>query len=342
MRITILGAGGFLGRKLAWNLAAEGALGGRPVTGLTLFDVAPPPPLPAPFPVNTVGGDVANLPAEAVPPGTDVIFHLAAVVSGAAEADYDLGRRVNLDGMRAVIDTCRALSRPPRVVFTSSVASFGGGQGVVLDDDARQVPANSYGTQKAIGEMLLSDASRRGFLDAVSLRLPTIIVRPGPAQQGSLQLLLRDRARAASRPADRVAGARRFRGLGRESTPRALLAAPCRRDGQQADGPRPKRESARASASRSARSCRRWIRSSRARPASSSACPTRRSRRSSAAGPRHSRRDARVISVSHRTRLSSISCALSSRTILRRRVWNERLVEFPIAQRLPSRAGPRP
>jgi nucleoside-diphosphate-sugar epimerase len=108
-----------------------------------------------------------------------VIFHLAAVVSAAAEADYDLGRRVNLGGMHAVIDACRALAKPPRVVFASSVASFSGGQGAVLGNDARQLPANSYGAQKAIGEMLLSDASRRGFLDAVSLRLPTIIVRPG-------------------------------------------------------------------------------------------------------------------------------------------------------------------
>ena len=129
--------------------------------------------------MTTLGGDIAQLPAEAIPAGTDVVFHLAAVVSAAAEADYDLGRRVNLDGLRAVIDACRGLRKPPRVVFTSSVASFSGGQGAVLGDDARQVPANSYGAQKAIGELLLADASRRGFLDAVSLRLPTIIVRPG-------------------------------------------------------------------------------------------------------------------------------------------------------------------
>jgi nucleoside-diphosphate-sugar epimerase len=113
------------------------------------------------------------------PAGTDVVFHLAAVVSAQAEADYDLGRRVNVRGTDAVIDACRRLRRPPRVVFTSSVASFSGGPGAVLGDDARQIPANSYGTQKAIGELLLADATRRGFLDAVSIRLPTVVVRPG-------------------------------------------------------------------------------------------------------------------------------------------------------------------
>jgi nucleoside-diphosphate-sugar epimerase len=179
MQITILGANGFIGRKIAARLAQDGQLGGRAITGLVLFDMVAPPPPAAPFPVQTLGGDVADLPAGAIPPGTDVVFHLAAVVSSAAEADYDLGRRVNLDGLRAVIDACRALERPARVVFTSSVASFSGGQDAVLGDDARQLPANSYGTQKAIGEMLLSDASRRGFLDAVSIRLPTVIVRPG-------------------------------------------------------------------------------------------------------------------------------------------------------------------
>jgi nucleoside-diphosphate-sugar epimerase len=179
MRITILGAGGFLGRKLAWDLAAEGALGGRAVTALTLVDIVPVPRPAAPFPVVSIAADLSSLPPEAIPAGTDIIFHLAAVVSGAAEADYDLGMRVNLDGTIAVIAACRLLAKAPRVVFTSSVASFSGGQGVVLDDDARQVPANSYGAQKAACEILLADATRRGFLDAVSIRLPTIIVRPG-------------------------------------------------------------------------------------------------------------------------------------------------------------------
>ena len=155
----------------------------RPITGLTLFDLTAPPKPEAAVPVTAIAGDLVDLPPAAIPPDTDVIFHLAAVVSAQAEADYDLGRRVNLRGTDAVVDACRRLvaagSRPPRVVFTSSVASFSGGQDAVLDDDARQVPANSYGAQKAAAELILADATRRGFLDAVSIRLPTVIVRPG-------------------------------------------------------------------------------------------------------------------------------------------------------------------
>jgi nucleoside-diphosphate-sugar epimerase len=179
MNITILGGGGFLGRKIADQLAATGKLGDRAVTSLTLFDLHPPALLAAPFPVHCLGGDVAELPDAAIPPGTDVVFHLAAVVSAAAEADYDLGRRVNLRGTDSVIDACRKLARPPRLVFTSSVASFAGGQGANLADDARQMPTNSYGAQKAAAELILADASRRGFIDAVSIRLPTICIRPG-------------------------------------------------------------------------------------------------------------------------------------------------------------------
>jgi nucleoside-diphosphate-sugar epimerase len=179
MQITILGGGGFLGRRVAERIASTGKLRGQTVTGMVLFDLAAPAPLAAPFPVTCLGGDVSDLPEAAIPPGTDVVFHLAAVVSGQAEADYELGRRVNVRGTDAVIDACRKLPKPPRVVFTSSIASFSGGQAALLDDTARQTPTNSYGAQKAAAELFLNDASRRGFLDAVCLRLPTIIVRPG-------------------------------------------------------------------------------------------------------------------------------------------------------------------
>ena len=183
MKISILGGGGFLGRKIAAKLAKDGTLGGRTVSSLTLFDMAEPPKPEAPFPVTSIGGDIVDLPDSAIPAGSDVVFHLAAVVSAAAEADYDLGRRVNIRGTDAVIDRCRTLTAAggtrPRVVFTSSVASFSTNQNTVLADNTRQIPGNSYGAQKAAAELILADASRRGFLDVVSIRLPTVIVRPG-------------------------------------------------------------------------------------------------------------------------------------------------------------------
>ena len=183
MRISILGGGGFLGRKIAARLAMDGTLGGKPVTSLILFDIAEPPKPEASFQVTALAGDIVSLPEAAIPAGTDAVFHLAAVVSAQAEADYELGRRVNLRGTDAVIDRCRALvasgSKAPRVVFTSSVASFSANQSQTLADNTRQVPGNSYGAQKAAAELILADGSRRGFLDAVSLRLPTVIVRPG-------------------------------------------------------------------------------------------------------------------------------------------------------------------
>ena len=194
MKITILGGAGFLGRKITARLVQHGGLGGHDVTGLISFDLNSPPSQPeAPFPYRSVTGDIAELPEAAIPSDTDVIFFLAAVVSAQAEADYDLGMRVNLMGALKVIEACRRLvatgRRPPRVVFTSSIATFSGGQDAKLLDDARQVPANSYGAEKAAAELLLQDASRRGFLDAVLLRLPTIIVRPGRPNRAASSFL---------------------------------------------------------------------------------------------------------------------------------------------------------
>jgi len=182
MLVTILGSGGFLGQKLAARLVEGGQAGRRSVTGLTLFDLhTPRPPAGAAFPIRCIAGDLTDpvALAAAIPPGTAVVVHLAAVVSAAAEADLDLGLRVNVRGTHGVLSACRAVGGRPRMVFASSVASFSGGQAAVLADDARQLPGNSYGAQKAMAELLLQDASRRGLIDTVSLRLPTVIVRPG-------------------------------------------------------------------------------------------------------------------------------------------------------------------
>src|SRR5690606_32816075 len=115
----------------------------------------------------------------AIDADTVAVFHLAAVVSGGAEADFELGMRVNLDGTRLLLDICRRRGTRPRVVFASSVAVYGGDLPEVVTDDTRLAPQSSYGTQKALGELLVNDYSRRGFIDGRALRLPTISVRPG-------------------------------------------------------------------------------------------------------------------------------------------------------------------
>ena len=179
MKILITGGGGFLGSRLARALRARGELGGKAITGITLLDGAFPAD-PSGF--NAVKGDVADalVLQEVVEHDTAAVFHLAAVVSGAAEADFDLGMRVNLEGTRLLLETLRRkCARPPRVVFTSSVAAFGGELPEVLDDSTTPRPQTSYGAQKVIGEYLLADFSRKGFVDARALRLPTIVVRAG-------------------------------------------------------------------------------------------------------------------------------------------------------------------
>lgn len=183
MKIVITGGAGFLGQKLARALLARGhvRLGetSRPIDRMVLIDQLAAPPMDDPR-VTAIGADIADPAAlsHAMGPDADLVFHLAAVVSGQAEADFDLGMRVNLDASRQLLDHCRRAGNQPRVVFTSSVAVYGGASGDV-DDDTPLRPRSSYGTQKAIGELLLGDYSRRGFVDGRVLRLPTISVRPG-------------------------------------------------------------------------------------------------------------------------------------------------------------------
>jgi nucleoside-diphosphate-sugar epimerase len=131
--------------------------------------------------VEAVTGDLADpaLIERALTPETDSVFHLAAVVSGQAEAEFDTGMHVNLDATRALLERCRNLSRPPKFVFTSSLAVFGGALPDPVRDDSPITPQTSYGAQKAMGELLVYDMTRKGFIDGRSLRLPTVTVRPG-------------------------------------------------------------------------------------------------------------------------------------------------------------------
>jgi D-erythronate 2-dehydrogenase len=182
MRVVITGGGGFIGSKLAKALLASGTLAGQKITRLVLADQAFPE-FAADSRLETLAGDIADsgFAAKAINPDTTSIFHLAAVVSGAAESDFDLGMRVNLGGVRAVLDQARRCARPPRLVFASSVAAFGGQLPDVLDDSTTPTPQTSYGSQKVVSEYLISDFSRKGYIDGRSLRLPTIVVRPGKA-----------------------------------------------------------------------------------------------------------------------------------------------------------------
>jgi len=186
MKILITGGAGFLGRKLAERLLQIGEIAARddgvrrPIERLILVDQAAAPDLGDPR-VQAVAADIADAGAMAglIGPDIDLVFHLAAVVSGAAEADFDLGMRINLDASRALLDLCRAAGHRPRVVFTSSVAVYGGALPPLVTDDTPLNPRSSYGVQKAIGELLIGDYSRKGYVDGRILRLPTISVRPG-------------------------------------------------------------------------------------------------------------------------------------------------------------------
>ncbi len=183
MHIAIIGAAGMIGRKLAERIARTGAIAGQAVDALTLVDVI------APEVAADFDGPRTAFAADLSDPGTadrilaerpDVIVHLAAVVSGEAEADFDKGYRVNLDGTRALFEAIRmAENYAPRVIYASSLAVFGAPFPPRIGDDFHLTPLTSYGAQKAMGELLLDDYTRRGFFDGVGIRFPTICIRPG-------------------------------------------------------------------------------------------------------------------------------------------------------------------
>ncbi|UWM78135.1 SDR family oxidoreductase (plasmid) [Rhizobium sp. WSM4643] len=186
MHILIVGAGGMIGRKLAATLGRSGSLGGDTITRITLVDIAPPPiPTGVVAPVEALAADISESgAAEALAAcRADVIFHLAAIVSGEAERNFELGYRVNLDGTRLLLEAIRRegsrQSYVPRFVFSSSIAVYGSPFPDPIPDDYVLAPLTSYGVQKAISELLLADYSRRGFIDGVGIRLPTIVIRPG-------------------------------------------------------------------------------------------------------------------------------------------------------------------
>lgn len=182
MHILVIGGAGMVGRKLIERLARDGRLGGTPITRITAHDVVTPKPPQAPFPIDTRVSDL-SIPGEAaalVADRPDVILHLAAIVSGEAEADFEKGYRINLDGTRHLFDAVRLIEGyTPRLVFTSSIAVFGAPFPEAIPDAYFHTPLTSYGTQKAMGELLLADYTRRGFFDGIGIRLPTICVRPG-------------------------------------------------------------------------------------------------------------------------------------------------------------------
>ncbi len=181
MHVLITGGSGMIGARLARRIAGEGTVAGAPVTSMLLADLVAPGVPDVAFPIKGISADLGTAAGRAacLSPAPDVIFNLAAVVSGAAEADFDLGYRVNLEATAAFLNNVRALPNVPKVISTSSVAAFGGDLPDVVPDTLCLTPQNSYGTQKAMGELLLADHTRRGHMDGRCVRLPTISVRPG-------------------------------------------------------------------------------------------------------------------------------------------------------------------
>ncbi|EMB6252918.1 D-erythronate dehydrogenase [Serratia marcescens] len=185
MNIVITGAAGFLGKKLVKALLKKGSLLNRKgqleqISQITAFDIATLTDISDPR-LNVVCGDISNPEelANLINENTDSVFHLAAIVSGQAEQNFELGMKINVDAARQIMERMRALPQCIRLVTTSSVAVFGGNLPEKVPDEQVWIPQSSYGTQKAMNDLLLSDYSRRGFLDGRSLRMPTIVVRPG-------------------------------------------------------------------------------------------------------------------------------------------------------------------
>src|SRR6478672_9210870 len=182
MNVLVIGAAGMIGRKFCEELAKRLRIGGKTVDRLTMADaIKPDPPAGLPFSVHALAADIsdASVAESLAADRPEIIYHLAAVVSGEAEADFDKGYRVNLGGTQQLFEAVRKAGHQPRVVFASSIAVFGTPFPETIPENYALTPLTSYGTQKAIGELLLADLSRRGFFDGIGLRFPTICVRPG-------------------------------------------------------------------------------------------------------------------------------------------------------------------
>ncbi|MEM7238201.1 MAG: D-erythronate dehydrogenase [Pseudomonadota bacterium] len=181
MRILIIGGGGFLGQRIARSLAASGQLRGRDIAQMTLADVVIPGRVEAPFPLAVKQLDITDdaQTHTLITQGWDVIFHLAAILSGQSEAEFDTCMSVNLEGTRNVLEGARSLGTCPIVVFSSTLAVYGGDMPDPIEDWFMTNPQNTYGASKAMGELLLADMSRKGFIDGRGPRLPTISIRPG-------------------------------------------------------------------------------------------------------------------------------------------------------------------
>lgn len=191
MRVLITGGGGFIGKKLAMELLRRGTLLGNSIESVTLFDVVPAEGLPADPRLVIRTGDITRqgVVFDLFRGGYDAIYHLAAVVSGQAETDLELGYAVNLDGTRFVAEAARHLCEKPRLAFASTCAVYGGDLPDTITDHTHLTPQNSYGGQKAAGELLVADYHRKGFFDGRSFRLPTIVIRPGRPNKATTTFL---------------------------------------------------------------------------------------------------------------------------------------------------------